>query len=120
MAKSRTRKPAKARERDNDADDDDEDEDDDHAIDRDYVMARLAAARTSAQASVDAIDEALALFVNPDEDEDGGERTDLIDTAVEAIGAATISIQEAEVSWGEASDEAAALGEPDDDDEDDN
>lgn len=121
MAKARKKK----RKHEDDADDEievvdeaEDEADEDDAIERDFVMARLAAARTSFQAAIDAIDEALALFVNPDDDDDGGEREELVDTAVEAAGAGTIALQSAETAWGEADESVAALGEPDGDNED--
>lgn len=53
---------------------------------RDYAMARLAAARVAAQSAMDAIDDALAYFVDPDEDERARERKELIETALESAG----------------------------------
>ena len=63
---------------------------------RDATMARLAAARSCAQAAVDAIDEALVLFVDPDEDDDGSERTELIETALEQAGMASRALEAAQ------------------------
>ena len=63
---------------------------------RDATMARLAAARSCAQATVDAIDEALVLFVDPDEDDDGGERVELIETALEQAGMASRALEAAQ------------------------
>lgn len=63
---------------------------------RDYVMARLAAARISAMAAVGAIDEAIELFVEVEEDDDGSERTELVETALENIGCATRALESAE------------------------
>lgn len=63
---------------------------------RDYVMARLAAARTAAQSSIEAIDEALALFVDPEEDARGRQRKELIDAALEAAGCVARALEDAE------------------------
>lgn len=63
---------------------------------RDGTMARLAAARVCAQSVVDQIDEALGLFVDPDEDSDGSERVELIKGALEAAGMATRALEAAE------------------------
>ena len=63
---------------------------------RDFVMARLGSARASAQAAIDAIDEVLNLFNNPDEDKKGKERTELVTDALEAIGASTRALEMAE------------------------
>lgn len=62
---------------------------------RDYVMARLAAARSAAQSTVEAIDEALAMFVDPEEDSRGKERTELVDAAIEAAGCASRALEDA-------------------------
>lgn len=74
------------------ADGDDESE----FSERDFVMARLAAARNSLQAAIDAIDEAVGLYVNPDDDAKGKERAELVDTAVDAVGVASRCLEAAE------------------------
>lgn len=86
---------------------------------RDYVMARLAAARAASQSAINAIDEALNLFVNPDEDDDGGERTEMIDEALEAAGAAARALEAAETAMAQLVDEDVEAGEPWDDSGDD-
>ena len=63
---------------------------------RDFVMARLAAGRAAAQAAINAIDESLNLFVNPDEDKSGNERTTEVAEALEALGVACRAIESAE------------------------
>jgi predicted ATP-grasp superfamily ATP-dependent carboligase len=87
---------------------------------RDFVMARLAAARASAQASIDAIDECISVFVNPEDDKKAKERTELVDAALESMGCATRALESAEEFFdqidpteGEPWDEE----EPEDDDE---
>lgn len=86
---------------------------------RDYVMARLAAGRSSAQAAVDAIDVAISHFAMPDDDQKGKERRECVSEALESLGAATRALEcaeevldSADMTEGEPWDEA-------DDDEDD-
>jgi hypothetical protein len=90
---------------------------------RDFVMARLAAAHASAQAAIDAIEDALVMFVNVDDDASGKKRRDLIGAALEAIGAGTRALECAEENYEHVD---AKEGEPweadqyeDDDDDDD-
>jgi len=106
-----------------------EDVEDDDELDieytaRDFVMARLAAARTSASAAITQIDEILGHFVDPDEDKDGAERGDLFEGALEMLGEATRGVEAAQHVWDE--EEVEDDGEPeidlssdDDEDEDD-
>lgn len=95
---------------------------------RDFVMARLAAARAAAQQAVNAIDESLHFFINPDDDKKGKKRKEMIDEALEAMGVATRSLEMAEVTvdeidpleeepW-EEGDEDEEDDEEDDEDED--
>jgi len=87
---------------------------------RDYVMARLLAARASFQASIDAIDECAALFVNPDDDKKGDERKELIDSALEAAGAGSRALESAEETFDQIDPtEGEPWDEDDDDDEED-
>ena len=67
----------------------------DQSASRDFVMARLYAARVCAQGAVEAIDEAIAYFVDPDEDDEGEERTELIESALENAGMATRALESA-------------------------
>lgn len=85
---------------------------------RDYVMARIAAARTSAQAFVDTCDEILGHFTDPAEDKDGEERDGAFDVGAEALGAASVSFGEAHRVWDEDDDESMLEGEEDYPDED--
>lgn len=66
------------------------------ATSRDYVMARLAAARASATALIESVDECLNLFVDPDEDDKGKERKELVDAALESAGCTTRALESAE------------------------
>lgn len=95
--------------------DDEDDETDEDSVARDFAMARLAAARASAQSTLDAIDEALILFVTPDEDERGKQRRELVDAALEASGEASRALEEAQSGLKEMSSDAMTMGEPDDD-----
>lgn len=100
--------------------DDDEDEDDDEiaVTDRDFVMARLAAGRTAAQDAVHAIDEALGLFLAPDDDKKGKERKELIATALEAVGVAARALECAEENVDEYDPEEGEPWDVEEDDED--
>lgn len=85
---------------------------------RDFVMARLAAGRAAAQSAINSIDEAINLFVNPDQDKNGNERTEEIADALEALGVACRALEAAEP---ELDDVDMTQGEPweeDDEDED--
>jgi hypothetical protein len=98
--------------------------------DRDFVMARLLAARASATAAIAAIDDAGQLFVNPDQDKKGKERTELVGEALEALGAATRAVEMAEQTihqvdfqecepWDDDGEEVDDEDEDDDEEEDD-
>lgn len=97
-------------------DEDDEDDDELEITERDYVMARLAAARAASQQAVTAIDESLHFFVIPEDDKSGKKRREMIDEALEAMGVATRSLEAAEEILPEVD---MTEGEPWDDDEDD-
>lgn len=95
---------------------------------RDFVMARLAAARAAAQQAVNAIDESLHFFINPDDDKKGKKRKEMVDEALEAMGVATRSLEMAEITideidpleeepWEEGDDEED--GDEDEDEEED-
>jgi predicted ATP-grasp superfamily ATP-dependent carboligase len=71
---------------------------DELATARDYVMARMAAARVCAQNAVDEIDSGLALFVMPEEDASGKKRTECMELALEQLGCATRALECAETS----------------------
>ncbi len=78
-------------------DDDGEGNDTDQAATaRDYVMARMAAARSCAQNAIDSIDEGVALFVAPGEDASGKKRTEAVEIALEQLGCATRAMESAE------------------------
>lgn len=84
--------------------------------DRDFVLARLAASRALTQNALDGIDEAIALFIEPDEDEKGESRISAIDSADDYLGRAGVVVQKAlEV----ATEVIADWNEPELDEEDD-
>ncbi len=87
---------ARARKQPDPEPEEEKDDDELEITERDYVMARLAAGRNAAKAACDAIDEAIALFVNPDDDMKGKERHQLVDDALQSLGAATLATQAAE------------------------
>lgn len=60
---------------------------------RDHVMARLAAARVFLQSAVESIDDAIALCVDPEEDDDGSERAELLEVAHDSAGSAQRSLE---------------------------
>lgn len=113
--------PRKAPAPEPDDDDDDDDEDEIEVTDRDFVMARLAAGRTAAHDAARAIDEALGLFLSPEDDKKGKERKECIATALEAIGVAARALESAEENADEYDPEEGEpwdVDEEDDDEED--
>lgn len=60
---------------------------------RDYFMARVAAARLSAQSIVDSCDEIIALCLDPDEDRKGRERNEAVEEALDAAGAVSRALE---------------------------
>jgi hypothetical protein len=63
---------------------------------RDFVIARLGIARTEAQAAIDEIDDALALFADPDDDSKGKARDEAVTEALERLGRASRAAEAAE------------------------
>lgn len=66
------------------------------ATTRDYVMARLAAARLSARAAIEAIDDTIGMFMVPDDDTKGDRRAEALGEALEQAGCATRALECAE------------------------
>jgi hypothetical protein len=92
---------------------------------RDFVMARLGAGRAAAQSAINAIDDAMNLFVNPGDDKGGNERIADIEEALEALGVACRaleaveeSIEDVDMSEGEPWDEDVDEDEEDDEEDD--
>lgn len=81
---------------------------------RDFVMARLAAARGQVTLAAGAIDDALQLFVDPDDDRTGKDRAAAIETADAALADAARAVQLAGAELGNIDPQEA---EPDADDE---
>lgn len=88
-----------------------EEDEEDAAISRDFLMARVGSAQVSLRAALSALDDFMALCVNPDEDKDGDERKDLVDTALEAAGCATRALESVEPVL-ESAELEFELGEP--------
>lgn len=91
----------------------------DHTACRDATMARMAACRAALAAATGQLDEALGLFVVPEDDDKGVDRAQLLEDIDANIGMAAAAIQLAQADWAGVDPEE---GEPDvdqDDDEDD-
>lgn len=88
--------------------------------DRDFVMARVAAGMTSAQAAIDAMHEFIALCVNPEDDKRGKTRRDALELALESLGVAVHALECAEENAPEMdfSEGEPWEGEEDDEEED--
>jgi hypothetical protein len=63
---------------------------------RNFVMARLGAARAMLSIATDAIDEVLVVFVAPDDDPKAKQRADGLEAADDAIGEAARAVQAAQ------------------------
>lgn len=86
---------------------------------RDFVMARLAAARQHATSTLEAIDGCLSLFVFPAEDKQGKDRAEALDIASESAGDTSRSIELAQALFEDFNKEELAEEEPESDDGDD-
>jgi hypothetical protein len=84
---------------------------------RDFVMARLLAARAAAADAIAAIDEAALLFVDTGDDATGKKRKQLVDEALESAGILCRALESAEDGVLEGYDTEA--GEPWEEEEDD-
>lgn len=85
---------------------------------RDFVMARLAAARTAARQSIDAIDVCMEFCMDGD-DEEGDQRREAMDLVLDFSGAVSRSIESAQEVFDSMSAEDLAEGEDDDEDDED-
>ena len=63
---------------------------------RDFVMARIAAARALMRAADEALDGFITLCLDPDEDDTGEDRASLLEDALNQIGSATRALESAE------------------------
>lgn len=66
------------------------------AEERDFIMARLAAARGHLSVATEALDGCLTLFLFPDEDKDGSERSEALDIISESAGEFSRAIEAAQ------------------------
>jgi hypothetical protein len=84
---------------------------------RDAAMARLGGALALLAVAKTEVESALAFFVEAAEsDDDGAEREEAIDSAIEAVGAASRGLEAAKESFDEMDEDDLAAGEPWDDD----
>lgn len=83
---------------------------------RDFVMARLAAARGQLSAATGALDDALILFVETDDDRTGKKRAELIEAVDASIAEAARGVQLA-MSELDAIDPKETEPEPEDDED---
>lgn len=93
-------------------------DDEDGIAARDFVMARLAAARASATNTIAAIDEINALFINPDDDASGKKRREALADALDEAGALCRALECAEEEIDEVDMKAPEPWEEEDDDGD--
>jgi hypothetical protein len=63
---------------------------------RDYLMARIAAARATAQVTIDACDEIISLCLDPGEDPKLADRSELLSDALDMAGATARALEDAE------------------------
>lgn len=63
---------------------------------RDALLARIAEARRCAQSVLDACDDVVELCIETEDDDDGGERTDLIEGALDMAGSCSRALELAE------------------------
>jgi hypothetical protein len=66
------------------------------AEERDFIMARLAAARGHLAVAADALDGCLGLFLFPVDDKDGAERNEALDIISESAGEVSRSVEAAQ------------------------
>lgn len=101
-----------------------DDEDELEITDRDFVMARVAAARAALSDAITMLDEFQSLCINPDNDKRGKQRKEYLDDALEAVGLGTRSLELAhenvtEMDFAEGEPGDVEEDEDDDDEEDD-
>jgi hypothetical protein len=84
---------------------------------RDFVMARLAAARGHVSAAAEAIDGCISLFLWPIEDKDGSDRSDALDVACGAAGDLSRAVEAAQAILEGMNKKQLSEEEPDDEEE---
>jgi hypothetical protein len=72
---------------------------DDRSAARDFLLARLAAARASIADAALGLDSCLLLFREPEEDTKGKDRAALLEAVDERLGEAASSVQLAQGVW---------------------
>ena len=80
---------------------------------RDFVMARLAAARGTLAAATEALDNCIIQFVFPDDDKNGKERNEALEALADAAGDLSRSVELAQAGMESISKEELAEEEPD-------
>lgn len=93
-----------------------EEEAEDALIARDYVMARTGAAIAAIDGAKIGLLDALTLFVDPSSDRTGKKRREALDAAIETLGIATRSLEDAMDVIDDADFEAGEPWEEEDDD----
>ena len=84
---------------------------------RDYCMARLAAARSNLQTSIEALDGCVDFFMDTDEDNEGDNRREAMDIALDAAGEGSRSIEQAQAMFDKMSAKGILEGEPEPDED---
>lgn len=69
---------------------------------RDFVLARAATAISYAQNAISALQEMAVLWNNPDDDKDGKERVEALESALNDFASATKALESAEEVMPEA------------------
>lgn len=85
---------------------------------RDYVMARICAARGALAAASEALDNCAILFVFPDDDKSGKDRRDALEAVTDAAGDISRSIELAQAGMERIDKAGLAEEEPDQEEED--
>lgn len=71
------------------------------AENRDFIMARLGAARALASAAGEALDSCIILFISPEDDKKGTERNDCLEIVSDIAGDLSRSIEMAQACMAE-------------------
>ena len=80
---------------------------------RDFIMARLAAARGHIAAAIEANDACIFFFVFPDDDTDGKERAELFEALIEAAGDLSRAAEAAQTAYEDLGKDELVEEEPD-------
>lgn len=79
---------------------------------RDYIMARLAAARGAITAAEEVLDGCILIFMAPDEDKSGSERREALDELLDYAGDISRSVELAQEGMEDISKAELKEGEP--------